>query len=77
MFSLANLRNLGMWVSALKVYKVVTKVTRGPWLKEETLPQTRRYDKLHSTIHAVLLSEFVSQNTWLYHLVHWLGNSSL
>ena len=35
MFSLANLRNLGMWVRehTFKVYKVVTKVGQGPWLK--------------------------------------------
>ena len=37
----------------------------------------RRCNKLHSTICIVLLSEFVSQNVWVQHLVHWPGNSSL
>ena len=32
---------------------------------EETLPWARRCNKLHSTICSVLLSEFVSQNSWL------------
>ena len=34
---------------------------------EETLPWPRRCNELHSTICSVLLSEFVSQNTWLQH----------
>ena len=33
----------------------------------ETLPWARQCDKLHSTICIVLLSEFVSQNSWLQH----------
>ena len=45
--------------STVKVYKVFTKVGWGPWL-ERKLPRTRQCNKLHSTIHAVLLSEFVS-----------------
>ena len=46
-------------------------------LAKRRLPWARRCNKLHSTICIVLLSEFVSQNTWLQHLVHWPGNSSL
>ena len=34
---------------------------------EEILPWARQGNKLHSTICIVLLSEFVSQNTWLQH----------
>ena len=33
--------------------------------QEETLPWARRSNNLHSTICIVLLSEFVSQNSWL------------
>ena len=36
---------------------------------KETLPWARRCNKLHSTICIVLLSEFVSQNAWLQHLL--------
>ena len=50
--------------STLKVYKVFTKVGWGPWLKRK-LPRTRQRNKLHSTIHAVLLSEFDSWSVWL------------
>ena len=50
--------------SWLREYKVFTKTGQGPWLRgDSTLgPQ---YNKLHSTICIVLLSEFVSWNTWL------------
>ena len=36
-FSRLGLRNLGMgaWACTLKVYKVFTKVSRGPWLKRK------------------------------------------
>ena len=47
-----------------KVYKVFTEVGQSPWLRE-ALPWPRQCNKLHSTICIVLLSEFVSQNTWL------------
>ena len=59
-FSRVGLRNLGMWVWAhtLKVYKIFTKVGQGPLAKEETLFQTRRCNKLYSTIHAVLPGAF-------------------
>ena len=50
-------------ISTLKVYKVFTKVGRGPWLRRK-LPRTRRCRKLHSAIHAVLLSESVSWSVW-------------
>ena len=36
-------------------------------LATRRLPWARRYNKLHSTICIVLLSEFVSQNAWLLH----------
>ena len=45
--------------------------------EEETLPWARRCNKLRSTICIVLLSEFVSRNVWLQHLMRWLGDSSL
>ena len=50
--------------SAFKVYKVFTKVGQGPWLKRR-LGLSRRCNKVHSTICAVLLSEFVSLGDWL------------
>ena len=50
--------------STLKVYKVFTKVDRGPWLRGDPAlgPPC---NKLRSTICIVLLSEFVSRNAWL------------
>ena len=50
--------------STLKVYKVFIKVSLGPWLNRKLL-QTHQCNKLHSTVHTVLLSEFVSQSIWL------------
>ena len=60
--------NLGRWVwtHTLRVYKVFSKTGQGPWLRGDSalgLP----CNKLHSTICIVLLSEFVSRNTWLQH----------
>ena len=63
--------------SALKVYKIFTKSRSGSLTKEETLSWTHQCNKLHFTIHTVLLSEFVSWSLWLQHLVHWPGNASL
>ena len=37
----------------------------GPWKGSPFLQQARWCNKLHSTICIVILSEFVSQNTWL------------
>ena len=61
--------NLGRWVWActLRVYKLFTK-TGGVLGEEEILRWALRCNKLHSTICTVLLSEFVSRNTWLQHL---------
>ena len=64
-------RNVGRWVSAstLRVYKVFIKSGWGPWLRGDSA-WACWYNKLHSTICIVLLSEFVSQNAWLqqYHI---------
>ena len=49
----------------------------GSLAKEETLPRTRRCNKLHSAIYAVLLSDFASRRVWLQHFVRWPGNPSL
>ena len=46
-------------------------------LAKETLPWAGQCNKLHLTICIVLLSEFVSRNAWLQHLVRGPGNSSL
>ena len=46
-------------------YKRFSQMLVGVLGLEETLPWARQGNKLHSTICIVLLSEFVSQNTWL------------
>jgi len=53
-----------VWARALKVYKVFTKTGWGPWLRGDSAlgPQC---NTLHFTLCIVLLSEFVSWNTWL------------
>ena len=46
-------------------YKIFLQMLVGVLGYEETLPWACQCNKLHSTICSVLLSEFVSQNTWL------------
>ena len=67
-----GLRNLGMWAWAvhLRYIRFWQKLVRVLGY-EETLPWARQCNKLYSTICIVLLSEFVSQNTWLQHFNQW------
>ena len=58
---------MGLDMYTLGIKKGCHKNRLGSLAKEETLPQTRRYNKLHSTIHAVLLTEFASWSVWLFH----------
>ena len=53
-----GLRNLGKWAWAVhfRYIKFLPKSVRS-LAKEETLPRTCQFNKLHSTLHAVLLSE--------------------
>ena len=48
----------------IRIYKVFTKTGWGPWLRGDSALGPPVW-QLHSTICIVLLSEFVSQNTWL------------
>ena len=54
--------DLGMYTRGIKGRH---KKWSGSLAKEETLPWTCWCNKLHSTICAVLLSEFVSRDVWL------------
>ena len=58
-------------------YKRFSQMLVGVLGSVETLPWAHWCNKLHPTICIVLLNEIVSLNSWLQHLVHWLGNASL
>ena len=74
-----NLKEIG--VVGLDMYtwgiKDFHRCCSGSLAKRSIINSPHRYNKLHSTICIVLLSEFVSRSAWLQHLVHGPGNSSL
>jgi len=66
-FSRLGLRNLGMWAWAVHLRHIRFHKSRSGFLSKRRLPWVHQYNKLHSTICIVLLSEFTSRNEWLQH----------